>query len=301
MNRYIYQKQVELLLRITPSVYKIKDFAVHGGTAINLFHSNMPRYSVDLDITYIPIADRNTSLMAINAHLCQLKTDIERTIPGVKVTHKPEVLKLLCIYQGATVKIEVNNIKRGIIEDCIVKPLCEAAQRDFETMCKIRSVGYSQLYGGKIAASLSRQHPRDMFDFAQMTNKSFDLIRNGLLFNLASSDKPIVESLFPNPIDQKEALTHQFAGMSETSYSYSDYEQTRTELQNFVLHGLNDKDKAFLLSVEQGKPNWELCPGGDWSAYPSIQWKQQNIHKLQNQNPTKHEQILDNLHKKLSL
>lgn len=54
-----YKKQVSLLIRIMPSVYRIKDFAVHGGTAINLFHKNMPRYSVDIDLTYIPIADRN--------------------------------------------------------------------------------------------------------------------------------------------------------------------------------------------------------------------------------------------------
>lgn len=47
----LYKKQVALLIRIMPSVYRIKDFAVHGGTAINLFHKNMPRYSVDIDLT----------------------------------------------------------------------------------------------------------------------------------------------------------------------------------------------------------------------------------------------------------
>ena len=29
-----YKKQVALLIRIMPSVYRIKEFAVHGGTAI---------------------------------------------------------------------------------------------------------------------------------------------------------------------------------------------------------------------------------------------------------------------------
>jgi hypothetical protein len=45
-----------------PSVYKIEDFAVHGGTAINLFHKDMPRYSVDIDITYLPLQNREESL-----------------------------------------------------------------------------------------------------------------------------------------------------------------------------------------------------------------------------------------------
>ena len=58
----IYKKQVALLIRIMPSVYRIKDFAVHGGTAINLFHKNMPRYSVDIDLTYIPVKERAESL-----------------------------------------------------------------------------------------------------------------------------------------------------------------------------------------------------------------------------------------------
>lgn len=62
----IYKKQVALLIRIMPSVYRIKDFAVHGGTAINLFHKNMPRYSVDIDLTYIPVKERAESLDAIN-------------------------------------------------------------------------------------------------------------------------------------------------------------------------------------------------------------------------------------------
>ena len=77
MNNEQYRRQVALLIRIMPAVFPIQDFAVHGGTAINLFHQNMPRYSVDIDVTYIPIAPRETSLEAINAFLSKLKTNIE--------------------------------------------------------------------------------------------------------------------------------------------------------------------------------------------------------------------------------
>jgi len=72
----IYRKQVALLIRVMPLVFKIKAFAVHGGTAINLFHRNLPRYSADIDITYIPLEDRNTSLANINSYLSALKTAI---------------------------------------------------------------------------------------------------------------------------------------------------------------------------------------------------------------------------------
>ena len=111
----IYHRQVALLIKIMPSVFRIKDFAVHGGTAINLFHKNMPRYSVDIDLTYIPIQDRKTSLDTINEHLVELKIMIERSIPGIHIVHKPDVWKLQCSHEGATVKIEVNGTKRGIM------------------------------------------------------------------------------------------------------------------------------------------------------------------------------------------
>lgn len=68
MNDETYKRQVALLIRIMPSIYRIKDFAVHGGTAINLFYKDMPRYSVDIDLTYIPLQDRDESLININRH-----------------------------------------------------------------------------------------------------------------------------------------------------------------------------------------------------------------------------------------
>ena len=147
------------MIRIVPSIYRVVDFAIHGGTAINLFHKDMPRYSVDIDLTYIPIQDRDESLANINRHLLALKTNIEKTIPGIKVEHKPKVCKLLCILDGATVKIEVNGTKRGIIGEVEEKMLCPKAIKEFNMTCKARTVSYSQLYGGKIAAALSRQHP----------------------------------------------------------------------------------------------------------------------------------------------
>jgi len=81
-----YKKQVDLLIRILPIIYKEKDFAVHGGTAINLFaNKNMPRYSVDVDLTYIPLKDRETSLHNINAKLHNISDEIKKAIPNVKV------------------------------------------------------------------------------------------------------------------------------------------------------------------------------------------------------------------------
>ena len=291
----IYKKQVALLIRIMPSVYRITDFAVHGGTAINLFHKNMPRYSVDIDLTYIPLQERDESLAAINRHLLTLKSAIEKTIPGIKVVHKPDVWKLMCTKERATVKIEVNGTKRGIIGQVEDKLLCKKAGEEFNMVCKARTVSYSQLYGGKITAALSRQHPRDLFDCKYMEIASFDDVKNGFILCLLGSDKPIVESLRPNPVNQTEALENQFEGMSDISFSYTDYEEARLNLIQLVNDGLNEKDKEFLLSFEEGNPNWSKCNSGDLSFFPSVKWKLQNILKLKEVNRIKHQQGLEKL------
>ena len=290
----IYRRQVALLIRIMPSVFRIKDFAVHGGTAINLFYKNMPRYSVDIDLTYIPITDRRTSVDVINTHLTQLKQMIERTVPGIKVVHKPDVLKLQCSYEGAMVKIEVNGTKRGIIGATGDHMLCARAQNEFQMGCKARIVSFSQLYGGKITAALSRQHPRDLFDCKYMEIDNFKDVKDGFMLCLLGSDKPIIESLRPNSIDQTEALEKQFAGMSDVPFSYADYEDARINLVKMVNDNLDSADKDFLLSFEVGNPIWNLCCAGDLSAYPSVRWKQQNIIKLKEINPQKH---LDGINK----
>lgn len=283
-----YGRQVQLLLRIMPLVCRIDDFAIHGGTAINLFHRNMPRYSVDIDVTYIPLAGRDESLQAINRHLAELKMRIERTIPNIRVTHKPDVWKLMCLHEGVTVKIEVNGTKRGLLGETETKTLCQAAVDEFQLTTKCRTVSFTQLFGGKISAALSRQHPRDLFDCKYlMADTPFEKVRDGLLFCLTGSDKPIAESLMPNNVDQRDALDKQFAGMTNIPFSYEQYEETRQQLHRYVLDGLTAYDKQFLLTFEQGEPDWSLCAAGDLSKYPSVQWKLLNITKFKNQNPTK--------------
>ena len=292
-----YRNQVALLIRVMPLVFRIKDFAVHGGTAINLFHRNLNRYSVDIDITYIPIADRDSSLKAINAHLAALKTSIERAVPGIRIIHKQDVWKLQCTKDGTTIKIEVNGTKRGLLGDAEKKQLCEKAKVEFGMTCYANIVSWPQLYGGKIAAALSRQHPRDLFDCREITDKDFSEVKAGFMLCLLGSDKPIVESLTPNPINQTEALENQFEGITDEPFSYEDYEMSRNNLIQVVNRGLDEADKEFLISFEEGTPDWDKCCAGDLSQYPSVRWKLQNIHTLKKKNPQKHQEGIDKLEK----
>ena len=57
-----YRKQVSLLVKILPLVARETIFALKGGTAINLFIRDMPRLSVDIDLTYLRVSPRSESL-----------------------------------------------------------------------------------------------------------------------------------------------------------------------------------------------------------------------------------------------
>jgi predicted nucleotidyltransferase component of viral defense system len=80
-----FTEQVRLLVALLPSVAKQSCFALKGGTAINLFLRDMPRLSVDIDLAYLPVEDRDASLAGIDTVLGEITVDIERHIPRAKV------------------------------------------------------------------------------------------------------------------------------------------------------------------------------------------------------------------------
>lgn len=47
-----YVEVVRLLLESAPAIFEAPQFAMKGGTAINLFIQDMPRLSVDIDVVY---------------------------------------------------------------------------------------------------------------------------------------------------------------------------------------------------------------------------------------------------------
>jgi len=73
-----YIDQVRLLVKLLPIVATQSCFALKGGTAKNLFLRDMPRLSVDIDLTYLPIEDRDTSLDGIDTALGNIIADIEK-------------------------------------------------------------------------------------------------------------------------------------------------------------------------------------------------------------------------------
>jgi len=289
-----YKAQVNLLLSVLPEVEKEACFALHGGTAINLFIRNMPRLSVDIDLTYLPIENRAISIQNISNSLARIKDNIEKIFPQVKVQHLTKEAKLLVTSSDATIKIEVNLIKRGCFAEPLHLALCLKAQEEFGVYTEIAVVERGHLFGGKLCAALDRQHPRDLFDCKYILEEGefSPEIKKGFLFYLISSNRPIVEILFPLFKNQTDALSNQFAGMTNDKFDYSDYEQTREELVKAVNSALTFEDRVFLVSIEKGEPDWNVY---NFSQFPAVQWKLQNIRTLKEQNPNKHKELYEKL------
>lgn len=299
MARQNYRKQVGLLLEVLPEVANEKCFAMHGGTAINLFVRDMPRVSVDIDLTYLPIEDRATSLKNIADALERIKVSIEKRIPDVRVQHRQDVGKLLISARSVDIKLEVNLVGRGTYLPPETMPLCKRAQDEFDAFCVMPIVPLGQLYGGKICAALDRQHPRDLFDVKYMlAGEGFsDDIKTGFLLCLLASDRPIHEVIRPNLQDQRQAMTNQFEGMSEDPFSYDDYESIRLQLIETMHARLTEADKKFLLSVKNLEPDWSLY---NFERFPAVQWKLQNLRKLKDSNPNKHREQYEALRDRLN-
>lgn len=298
MSNNVYERQVALLISVIPEIADDPLLALHGGTAINLFLRDMPRLSVDIDLTYVPIEDRDTSFKNIANSLQEITERINKRVPSAKVEHKINAHKLLVSNHEAFIKVEVNQIVRGVLDEVEEKQLCEKAQNQFDAFCAINIVPHGQLYGGKICAGMDRQHPRDIFEVKHLlASEGFtQKVKEGFLFRLLSSERSVHDVLFPTRLDQRKAMDNQFTGMTAEAFTYEEYEAVRETMIRAVQQSLTDQDKRFILGVKNAEPDWSIYPFGD---YPSILWKQQNLQKLKQSNPAKHMELYNALQREL--
>lgn len=294
----IFLKQSRLLLRILPMIKEYSHFALKGGTALNFFIQDLPRLSVDIDLTYIPINSRQTALREITSSMVSLKKKIEKQYKSahivIKRTRDGFIKGLLVNVDAVSIKIEPNHVLRGTVFDIETKSLTSSAEELFEVELDFPILSIPDLYGGKICAALDRQHPRDIFDILLMqeTIGYTELIKQALLVYIISHPRPISELLNPNLLDIKEVYGKEFQNMTIRNVTVEDLELVRKQLIKRVNSSLTEQDKLFLLSVKRGKPSWDLHPLHRIQDLPAVQWKLKNILKM---NTDKNKEALDKL------
>lgn len=283
MTSETYKAQVRLLVRSLPYVAAEDCFALKGGTAINLFIRDMPRFSVDIDLAYLPIAGRAGSLTAIQSALLRIKTAIETGIPGSTVTTAttaPEnkTVKLMVSIPGAQIKIEANPVLRGSVYPAVELSIAESVEDEFG-FAAIQVLSFADLYGGKLVAAMDRQHPRDLFDARDLfRNEGVDQdLERAFLVHLISHKRPAAEILACRRKAIADEYENNFKGMTTEDVSLAELEAVRDTLVDTLVRGMPEAHRKLLLSIETGAPDWALLPIAGVASLPAVLWRLQNI------------------------
>ncbi len=281
-----FRKQAALLIRAVPFIALATEFALKGGTAINLFVRNMPRLSVDIDLTYVPVADRSTSLKAIDAGMKRIADAITKGMRGAQINAgqlKGEncTTKLILRADDAQIKIEVTPVLRGCVYEPAVKRVSPKVEEQFG-FAEMPLVHFADLYAGKITAALDRQHPRDLFDVRDLlTNEGIDdTLRKAFIVYLLSHNRPMAEVLAPQRLDISAEYRRGFEGMMEQPVSLDDLLQAREDLIKEIVGKMPVEHKNFLVSVKKGEPDWALLGLPSAKDLPAVRWKLENLAKL---------------------
>lgn len=164
------QKQMTLLVilrDIHNDPFLGKQFALKGGTAINLFWFQLPRLSVDIDLNYIGSVDRET----MQRDRPKLEQALKKMIAshGIKVEHAPTDhagakwrLRNKSAFGGHfTFEVDLNYIMRVPIGEIQTKA---AFPLDADYVFSFNTVSLEELFAGKIKALLERSTARDLYD-----------------------------------------------------------------------------------------------------------------------------------------
>jgi predicted nucleotidyltransferase component of viral defense system len=296
-----YRQQVTLLLEVLPLVGHEPCFALKGGTAINLFVRDMPRLSVDIDLAYLPVQDRATSLLDVSAALERIASAIELKLRGSKVQRtvaNERLIKLVVWRNGVRVKIEVSPVLRGCVREPAVRSV-SAAVEDVFGYVEVPVLHTHDLYAGKLCAALDRQHSRDLFDVRLLLEN--EGIEAGLIevfvVYLLSGDRPLAELLSPNRQPLAATFENEFLGMTLIPVTLAELEQTRETMIELIQARLTDQQRQFLLSFKQGDPEWALLNLPGIENLPAVQWKLLNIRRMA---PARRAQALERLREVLS-
>ena len=292
MARESYLAQVRLLMRLLPIVSTESAFALKGGTAINLFYREMPRLSVDIDLAYLPIEERATSLHAIDAAFDRIMAQMNK-LPGVTATRIAGGgggdTRILANADGVTVKIETSPVMRGAIGKPRLMRTTDAVEDAFGFVAT-NVLAFDDLYAGKLHAALDRQHPRDLFDVKLLYKNeglTDDLFRVFLVY-AACSSRPMHELLAPNEKDIADEFAREFAGMTAEPVNIDALLSARKRLIGDIQARLNGNAAEFLMTLQAGEPDFTLIGLPQAADLPAIKWKLLNLKKLMADNLDKY-------------
>lgn len=296
--------QSRLVMDILPFIAEEKVFALKGGTAINFFIRDLPRLSVDIDLTYCPIESRDVTLKKSNEAFDRIIDKLKSRL-GVHIVLQRDrkgefVAKVDVQSKHAQIKIEPNFVFRGTIHPINEMEVQPRVSEILERTVKMQVTSIEDLYAGKICATLNRQHPRDLFDMKLLLENEglSDEIRKAFVVYLAADSRPINELLNPNLHDFSLNYQSEFSGMTDMAVSTEELMRVRDHLCQNIVNMLSDNEKQFLLLLVKNQPKWDLLSLPiEIKELPSIKFKLINLERMESK---KREKYINDLEKLLA-
>jgi hypothetical protein len=279
-----YTDRVKLLVEVLPTLAKEPRFALKGGTAINLFEHDLPRLSVDIDLTWLPVQEFAIDIAQITEALERL-ADLLRAPPlrlqvQTSSSDRGASINRLIVSRGRTrVQIETTPVMRGTVHPVRTMAVQQQVQEAFG-FASIQVLDFADLYAGKMAAALSRQHPRDLFDIGLLLEdqRTDERLWRTFLVYMTCSPKPAWEMLVPNePKDFAAIYETHFRGMTAVPTSAEMLLEYRARLFRRIADWLTPESRAFLESVEAESPNFDLIELPQAADLPAVKRKLQNL------------------------
>lgn len=278
-----YTDRVKLLVEILPALAQELRFALKGGTAINLFEHDLPRLSVDIDLAWLPVHDYAEDAKLIAQALGHV-ADVLRARPlqlQVQLSggEGAGVTRLVASRGRARVQVETTPVMRGTVHpvrNMVVRPRVEE-KFGFASM---QVLSFSDLYAGKLAAALSRQHPRDLFDVGLLLNdeRADQSLWRTFLVYLTCSPKPAWEMLAPRvPVNFAATFDAHFKGMTAEPLEAEVLLDIHGRLLARVAGWLDEPSCEFLRSVEDQRPDFNLIGLPHAADLPAVRRKLQNL------------------------
>lgn len=149
--------------------------ALKGGTALNLFVFDVPRLSIDIDLNYIGSVDRAVMLaerpkieQAVQA-VCEREGLTVKRLPEDHAGGKWRLTYTSSTGGSGTLEIDMNFIHRTALWPVRIS---DSRRIGSYQATQIPVLDLHELAGGKLAALLSREASRDLFDTCELLRRT---------------------------------------------------------------------------------------------------------------------------------
>ena len=158
------ERLLEVLDTIAANPYLAPRLVLHGGTALNVFHANLPRMSVDIDLAYVgsdEVAVMRRERPSIDAELRRIGSGLGYGMRSLHDEHAGQSYRLT--YGTDYIKIDVNYLDRvPLLEpEHLLCPSCRPG-----VSFAVRPL--PELLAGKAGALIDREAPRDLYDIYRL-------------------------------------------------------------------------------------------------------------------------------------